>query len=98
MAQSRWTEDKARTVLRACRQSGLSVHAFAKARGLSPERLYRWRRKLDEASVELLPVEVTSVRPSEPVLVLLRSGHTLKVGRNFDEGTFSRVVKVLESC
>ena len=50
--------------------------------------------------VALLPVSVTEARADarrgEPVTVLLRSGHMLKVGRDFDEQTFARVVALLE--
>jgi hypothetical protein len=33
---------------------------------------------------------------SEPVTVLLRTGHMLKVSHGFDEGAFARVVALLE--
>jgi hypothetical protein len=35
-------------------------------------------------------------RRGEPVTVLLRSGHMVKVGRDFDESAFARVVALLE--
>jgi hypothetical protein len=41
-------------------------------------------------------VEATDSRRGEPVTVLLRTGHMLKVGRDFDEQTFARVVALLE--
>jgi len=48
----------------------------------------------------LLPVRVAEARVDgrrgEPVTVLLRSGHMLKVGRDFDESAFARVVALLE--
>jgi hypothetical protein len=48
----------------------------------------------------LVPVHVTETRAEgrrgEPVTVLLRSGHILKVGRDFDESAFARVVALLE--
>ena len=39
---------------------------------------------------------VLLARRGEPVTLLLRSGHMLKVGRDFDEPTFARVVALLE--
>ena len=46
----------------------------------------------------LLPVRVIEPRGGEPVTVLLRSGHMLKVGRGFDEEAFARAVAVLEGA
>ena len=46
----------------------------------------------------VLPVRVTSevARRGEPVTVLLRTGHMLKVSHGFDEAAFARVVALLE--
>ena len=46
----------------------------------------------------VLPVRVTSevARRGEPVTVLLRTGHMLKVSHGFDESAFARVVALLE--
>lgn len=60
-ARSKWTEVEARAALSAWRDSGLTLAAFARKRGLVAERLYRWRKKFGdlaegEADVELLPV------------------------------------------
>ena len=107
MAHGQWTEVEARSVLGAWKRSGLSVEAFARSRGLVPQRVHFWKKKLrydvvEEKSraVALLPVRVTEARADarrgEPITVLLRSGHMLKVGRDFDEIAFARVVAVLE--
>jgi hypothetical protein len=40
-------------------------------------------------------VFVGKAKDSEPVTMLLRSGHMLNVGRDFDESTFARVVALL---
>ena len=73
-----------------------------------PQRLHWWKKKLGfgtaadikSRTVALLPVRVaearTDVRRGEPVTVLLRSGHMIKVGRDFDETAFARVVALLE--
>jgi hypothetical protein len=72
-----------------------------------PQRLYWWRKKLGfgvvadkSAPLALLPVRVsearTDARRGEPVTVLLRSGHMIKIGRDFDEHAFARVVALLE--
>ena len=108
MAHGQWTEVEARGVLEAWRKSGASIEAFARGRGLVPQRLYWWKRKLGIAGrkdrVALVPVRladesidgVAESRRGEPVTVLLRSGHMLKVGRDFDETAFARVVALLE--
>ncbi len=94
-------------MLQAWKRSGLGLERFARSRGLVPQRLYWWKRKLgfDSATdkgqpMALLPVRVTEgraeARRGEPVTVLLRSGHMLKVGRDFDESAFARVVALLE--
>jgi hypothetical protein len=107
MAHGQWSEVEARSVLEALRRSGLGIEKFARSRGLTPQRLYWWKKKLGihadrslAAAPALLPVRVTGSRPEarrgEPVTVLLRSGHILKVGREFDEIAFARVVELLE--
>jgi transposase-like protein len=108
MAHGQWTEVEARGVLEAWKRSGASIEAFARTRGLVPQRLYWWKRKLGIAGrkdrAALVPVRVAEAsrdgaadsRRGEPVTVLLRSGHMLKVGRDFDERVFARVVALLE--
>ncbi len=105
MAHGQWSEVEARGVLAAWRKSGLSIDRFAQQRALTPQRLYWWKRKLGIASkseasaapLALLPVQVRpDARRGEPVTVLLRTGHMLKVSHGFDEVAFSRVISLLE--
>lgn len=106
MAHGQWSEVEARGVLAAWQRSGFSIERFARQRGLVPQRLYWWKRKLARpdkrtvtaSSPALLPVRVTSEPPrrGEPVTVLLRTGHMLKVSHGFDEEAFARVVALLE--
>lgn len=100
MAHGQWTEVEARGVLDAWRKSGLTLQEFAQGRGLVPQRLSWWKKKLNGAKGRrpaLLPVHIVEPRRGEPVTVLLRSGHMLKVGRDFDEVAFARVVSLLEA-
>ena len=65
MAYEQWTEDEARSALEAWKRSGSGIVQFARSRGMSPQRLYRWRRKLDFDAAEslapaLLPIRVGS--------------------------------------
>ena len=108
--RGQWSEHEARGVLSAWRKSGLPLERFAKERGLVPQRLRWWRSKLEEtpgtvvgseSSLALLPVHVTGVGPpkrGQPVAVYLRSGHIVKVGREFDEEAFARAVAGLEGA
>ncbi len=106
MAHGKWSEVEARSVLEAWRRSGLPLERFAKQRGFVPQRLRWWRSRIarSEQAVSLaplpalLPVRVSpdSQRRGEPVTVLLRTGHVLKVAHGFDEDAFSRVVALLE--
>lgn len=106
MAHGQWTEVEARGVLEAWKRSGFGIEKFARSRGLVPQRLYWWKRKLGFGAADksrlpaLLPLRVAEARGDarrgEPVTVLLRSGHMLKVGRDFDESAFARVVALLE--
>ena len=46
-AGKRWNEVDARAVFDALAASGLSLSAFARLKGLSPERLYKRRFRAD---------------------------------------------------
>jgi hypothetical protein len=105
MAHGQWTEVEARGVLEAWRRSGMGLERYARGRGLVPQRLYWWKKKLGfgkSRAPALLPIRVADAcieaRRGEPVTVLLRSGHMIKVGRDFDESAFARVVALLEQA
>jgi hypothetical protein len=106
MGHARWSEVDARGVLESWRRSGLSLERFAKQRGFVAQRLRWWKAKFartDNAlaagvTAALLPVRVSAERGrrGEPVTVLLRTGHVIKVAHDFDEHAFARVVALLE--
>ena len=106
MAHGRWSEVEARGVLEAWRRSGLPLQRFAAQRGFVPQRLRWWKYKLARAATAtdvvapaLLPVRLKEPpRRGEPVTVLLRTGHMLKVSHGFDEDAFARVVALLEGA
>jgi hypothetical protein len=105
MAHGKWSEVEARGVLESWRLSGLPLERFARERGFVAQRLRWWKVKFARAEKvltvsqgpALLPVRMR-VAPSrgEPVTVLLRTGHMLKVAHGFDEEAFARVVALLE--
>lgn len=103
MAHGKWSEVEARGMLEAWRRSGLPLERFAKERGFVGQRLRWWKAKFARALAAnsmpaLLPVRVREEAPKrgEPVTVLLRTGHMLKVSHGFDEDAFARVVALLE--
>jgi hypothetical protein len=105
MAHGKWSEVEARGVMEAWRRSGLPLERFAKQRGFVAQRLRWWRAKWARAEKSLavstmpalLPVRMRDeAKRGEPVTVLLRTGHMLKVSHGFDEDAFSRVVALLE--
>ena len=82
------TAREARQVLSAWRASGLSIAAFALQHGLTPQRVYWWRKRLGEwrapagdrapdDSRAIVPAVVASqvVRGESPVIV--RVGHAV---------------------
>ncbi len=42
MAHGQWTEVEARGALEAWKRSGMSLEAFARSRGIVPQRLHWW--------------------------------------------------------
>ena len=100
MAHGKWSEVEARGFLEAWRRSGASMETFAKQRCIVLQRLRWWRYKLDaadKAAPALMPVQLKApAARGEPVTVLLRTGHMLKVSHGFDEDAFARVVALLE--
>lgn len=106
MAHGKWSEVEARGFLEALNQSGLSLQQFAMERGLVPQRLRWWKGRLKGTIAPAEKEELPAVMPvrlkaassrGEPVTVLLRTGHMLKVSHGFDEDAFARVVALLEA-
>jgi hypothetical protein len=101
MAHGKWSEVEARGMLAAWKKSGLSIADFAREREIVPQRIYYWLKRVEELDAQrpqLLPVTVRSepARRGEPVTLLLRSGHMMKLANGFDEGAFLRVIALLE--
>jgi hypothetical protein len=68
-----WDQRLARAALTAWRRSGLSMSAFARQRGLSPQRLAWWRTRLGSAEqvslAPLVPVTVTAASAAVEIVV-----------------------------
>jgi hypothetical protein len=84
--------------------SGLSARDFAAREGLRPERLFFWKRRL-RSSVAIAVAGVSfakvSVQPAsadvtgEPLDVVTRTGHVIRVRPRFDESTLLRLLSIL---
>ncbi len=105
MARQRHDERYWRERLEKWEASGLSAGEFATREGLRPERLSFWKRRLRASaaiavagvsfaklSVQARAAEVVT---AEPLEVLTRSGHVIRVRPRFDETTLLRLVAVL---
>lgn len=89
-----WSEAEAREVLAAWRVSGVSAHAFARQRGVSPHRLSYWRQRLaSEATVGFVPV----LRPAavEARIEIVRAGVVVRVRELIDPERLARIVDAL---
>ncbi len=104
MARVRREEPFWRECVQRWAASGLSAQEFASREGLRKDRLFFWKRRLRESSalavagVSFAKVEIQPARPkmtSEALEVVTRSGHTVRVGADFDEGALRRLLTVL---
>jgi hypothetical protein len=104
MARQRHDERFWRERVERWRASGLSAGEFATREGLRVERLSFWKRRLRASSamavagVSFAKVTVQPVVPEaapEPLEVVLRTGHMIRVRARFDESVLLRLVTVL---
>jgi hypothetical protein len=74
----RWSVAEAQRVLEEQRRSGLSDRAFAKRKGLDPQRLWWWRKRI-EAPRGSEAVEFVEVKPRAGTSEVATSGAMLEV-------------------
>jgi transposase-like protein len=107
LTHRRWTEEEARRALADMDRSGLGIVAFSIREGLTPQRLGRWRRRLE---VEAAPAfEEVSLRVTGAVTgggvavqvererfeIVLPSGHVVRVPESFDASALRRLLSVM---
>lgn len=87
-------------LLREQADSGLSLAAFARERGINTWKLYRAKRKLRPASKPAFdPVTILAGGTAPSAFELeLGGGLVLRIPPDFDEGILRRLVGVLVSC
>jgi len=97
---SRWTEGEAREMLAALERSGETVAAFAAARGLDPQRIYYWRRRVaggDPITFRELVVRPSlSARQEGPFEIVLGKCPVVRVPTSFDAKALGRLLEVLQ--
>ena|SRR6185436_17458568 len=73
-SRRQWTEADARRVLDDWERTGGSLEAFARSRGLVPQRIWWWRKRLRDraatrTALTLVPATVIGV-PTDPAAVI----------------------------
>ena len=81
-------------------RSGLSVRAFCKSQGFSPESFYGWRKRLRKPEpVRFALVDTEAARASVSAGVtlelVLANGDRLRISAGVDDGTLRTVLKAL---
>ena len=95
-----WTEDHARQVLARGEREGKSITALAREQGVSPQRLYWWKKRLREEGVRgrssFVEVSITAPRQAQPFAVQMRNGRNVAVWPGFDAAELARLLAVVE--
>jgi hypothetical protein len=95
----------ARKALAVLQRSGKAVNVSAAERGLDPQRLYSWRRRLGKA--ERTTFQELIVRPAPQISVTdgvasfelaLPSGVVVRVPASFNTAALERRLEVLRAC
>lgn len=95
-----WTEDYARQVLARAEREGWSITALAREQGVSPQRLYWWKKRLRDEDTRRTPsfveVSITAPRQTQPFAVQMRNGRSVAVWPGFDAAELARLLAVVE--
>lgn len=113
MSQTRWTEQQGREFVRRWHRSGQSMAAFARERGLDPQRLRYWRERVErngagdgagraresQAGTALVPGVVVGVGVRAAVSVHLGRGVVVEIqsAREVEPGWLAELARALES-
>jgi len=106
----RWTVEEAKQALTALDQSGLSPGAFAAREGLSPQRLWRWRRQIGTSApaafeeivghdaASMLRGEAKAGAPvgAERSEIVLASGRVVRVPPSFDATALRQLLAIVD--
>ncbi len=79
-------------------QSGLSVHAFCKQRGVTEACFYNWRKQLRNNAAlgfALVDAQGKGCKPKAPVELVLATGERVQIAPGVDAATLRMVLGVL---
>jgi transposase len=110
LKRRRWTAEEAKQALTALGQSGLSPGAFAAREGLSPQRLWRWRRQLGMPSAtafeEIVRRDAGAILEGEAPApasasaerfeIVLVSGRVVRVPASFDATALRQLLALVD--
>lgn len=96
-----------RELFAAQKESGQSIVAFCRERGLREWQFHEWKKRLHPKTESFVAVEVVAsqptvvtvplpANPSTPLEVRLRSGRSVLVGSDFEASHLRRLLHVLE--
>jgi hypothetical protein len=100
----RWAEEDGRAMAEALARSGETVAAFAQRHGLKPQRVHTWKRRFAKSvkAVSFVAVRVKggtskAAASGSSIELVLRGGHTMRLGHDFDATLLRRVVAALDA-
>jgi hypothetical protein len=88
-----WTETQAREALEELAASGESLASFARSRGVSPQRIAYWRRRLGEPSSA--PFVAVTVPESRAWIEVMVGSVVVRVREDLDVGHVARLVEAI---
>jgi transposase-like protein len=94
-----WTEDDARQVLARGEREGKSITTLAREEGVSPQRLYWWKKRLrgeSRSTSSFVEVSIRGPRQAQPFAVQTRNGRSVAVWPGFEAAELARLLVVVE--
>ena len=106
MIQAQWSASEAKRVLAAAARSGMSLEAYGNAQGISPQRLYWWRKRLrDQPETALVPVakqvsfvELAAAPASHLIEIVLANGRLVRVPPAFEDEVLTRILALADGA
>jgi transposase-like protein len=94
-----WTEDDARQVLARGEREGKSITTLAREEGVSPQRLYWWKKRLrgeSRSTSSFVEVSIRVPGQAQPFAVQTRNGRSVAVWPGFEAAELARLLAVVE--